>query len=119
MSNNIIQVPVIVDDFKPRKDRSWRISFETRELSGEEVKLLADNFQGEGWMVFKPNGGIAPEDIPKDMASSGTKSQSQRLRAVVFILWKQKGEQGDFEMYYRSIMEKLVDYVKSMLIEEE
>lgn len=103
----------------PRADRSWKIVFETRELSGDEVKLLADNFQGEGWLVFKPNSDISLAEIPQDQAEPGTKSQSKRLRDVIFILWKQKGGKGDFETFYRVYLEKLIEYTKSKLEPEE
>lgn len=102
----------------PRQDRSWLIKFETRELSGDEVKVLADNFQGEGWMVFKPNGEIMGSDIPEGDANAGLKSQSQRLRAVIMVLWKQQGSKGDPQAYYNTYMQKLVEYVKSKLEEE-
>lgn len=116
--HNLIQVPSQVVDFRPRADRSYKISFETRELSGKEVAVLADSYRGEGWLIFKPNGSISAEEIPKDMAEAGTKSQSQRLRSVIFILWKQKGEKGDFETYYRTMLEQLIDIVKERLESE-
>jgi hypothetical protein len=102
----------------PRADRSWRLQFETRELTGDEVKILADNFQGEGWLLFKPNEFVVAE-IPTTEADSGTKSQSQRLRDVIFIMWKQKGGRGDYETYYRLTMEKLIEYIKDKLEPEE
>jgi hypothetical protein len=117
-SKGLIQVPAQVINMNPRADRSWRLQFETRELSGDEVKVLADNFQGEGWLVFKPNGDISQSEIPKETADSGTKSQSQRLRDVIFILWKQKGGKGDYETFYRVSLEKLIEHVKAQLEQE-
>lgn len=114
--SDLIQVPSQVIDMKPRQDRSWKISFETRELTGEQVKLLADAFQGEGWLVFKPNSqGIDLSDIPDAEAEAGTKKPSQRLRAAIMVLYKQKGSKADPESFYRTYMEKLIDYVKSQL----
>lgn len=118
--SDLVQVPAQVVNLNPRADRSWKLVFETRELSGDEVKLLADNFQGEGWLVFKPNAhGIVPEDIPTGQAETETKSQSTRLRNVIFILWKQQGEKGDFESFYRTRLEGLIDFVKTKLEPEE
>lgn len=101
----------------PRADRSWKISFETRELSGDEVKVLADNFQGEGWLVFKPNE-IDSSEVPEIKADSGTKSVSQRQRDVIYILWKQRGSKGDFNTFYNVISEQVIEYLKSKLQEE-
>lgn len=116
---DLISVPAIVVNMNPRQDRSWKLVFETRELSGEEVKILADNFQGEGWLVFKANGDIAMDEIPEGRADAGVKSSSQRLRDVIFILWKQMGGKGDFESYYRTYLEKLIEFTKSKLQPEE
>lgn len=115
----LVQVPAIVINMNPRADRSWRLQFETRELKGEEVKILADNFQGEGWLVFKPNSDVVQAEIPSGDADSGTKSQSQRLRDVIFILWKQGGGKGDFQSFYNVYYEKLIEYTKSKLTKEE
>lgn len=115
---DLIQVPAQAIDMKPRADRSWKLVFETRELSGPEVALVAENLQGEGWLVFKPNGELTLKDVPEGKADSGTKSQSQRLRDVIFITWKQRGGKGDFETFYRVSLEKLIEHVKSQLEQE-
>ena len=110
-----IAVPVQVVGFQPKADRSWKLAFETRELSGEEVALLADNFQGEGWLVFKPNAEVTVEDIPEGEAEAGVKSPAQRLRAKIYIMWRQKGKHGDFETYYRTSIERLIEHIDAKL----
>lgn len=118
-TSQLIQAPAIVDGFKPMKDRSWKITFETRELSGEEVKLLADNFQGEGFLVFKPNSDINPSEIPEGIADAGVKSPSQRVRSKLYILWKQRGEDGSFENFYRDMYQRFEDIIDSKLEPKE
>lgn len=120
MAQDLIQVPAQVVGMNPRQDRSWLLKFETRELSGEEVKILADNFQGEGWLVFKPNTeGINREEIPTSSADAGMKSQAQRLRSAIMVLWKRTGGKGDPEAFYRTFSEKLIEYTLSKIPEEE
>lgn len=114
-TRELVSVPAQVINMNPKQDRSWKLVFETRELSGDEVKILADNFQGEGWLLFKPNGNITQDEVPDSDADSGIKSQSKRLRDVIFILWKQKGERDDFESFYRVYLEKLIEFTKSKL----
>ena len=116
--NELIQIPASVVNMKPRADRSWKIEFETRELTGDDVKILADNLQGEGWMVFKPNDEVTTDDIPEVDAEPGTKTPSQRLRATIMVLWRQRGSKGDRESFYRTYMEQLIDYTKSKLEKE-
>lgn len=112
---SLVSVPAQVINMNPRQDRSWKLVFETRELSGEEVKILADNFQGEGWLLFKPNGNIALDEIPEGDANAGLKSQSQRLRATIMVLWKQQGSKQSPQDFYATYMEKLIEYTKSKL----
>lgn len=119
MEEKLIQTPAIVQGFKPRKDRSWMITFETRELSGEEVKLLADNYQGEGFLVFKPNDDIKASEIPEGIADAGVKTPSQRVRTKLYILWKQRGEDGSFENFYRNMYQKFEDIIDSNLEPKE
>lgn len=112
---DLVQVPASVVNMNPRADRSWRLQFETRELNGDEVKILADNFQGEGWLVFKPNDTISPDEIPETTAEPGVRTPSQRLRATIMVLWQQKGAKGDPEAFYRTTMEQLIEYMKTKL----
>lgn len=115
----LIQVPATIEDFKPKKDRSWKIVFETRALVGEEVKLLADAFQGEGWLVYSPNQEITVADVPEETADAGTKSPATRLRNKLFIYWKHTGGKGDFEGFYRTKMEQFIEVIDSKIPEGE
>lgn len=110
--DDLIQVPVLVTGFRPKADRSWKLEFETRELIGSEVAMLADNYQGEGWLVFKPNAqGIDLKEVPTNDADAGVKSPAQRLRAVVFKYWKQNVDKGDFEAYWRAYVQKQIEQI--------
>lgn len=116
--SDLIQVPATVVGMSPKIDRSWKLVFETRELSGDEVKILADNLHGEGWLVYKPNEEVHLQDVPDQEAESGVKTPSQRLRAKIYILWKQRGGKGDFESFYRTMYQKFDELVASHLEKE-
>jgi len=47
-----------------------------------------------------------------------SKTPSQRLRGVLFIWWKQSGEQGQFEDFYRNKMEEFINYIKQEKLED-
>ena len=107
----LIKVPAQVVGFQPKVDRSWVIRFETRELNGEEVALLAESYQGEGWLMFSPNENAPEEDLPKEQADAGVKSPAQRLRSRLYIYWKQHVGKGDFESYWRTYVEKQIERI--------
>lgn len=115
-SDKLISVPAQVMNMNPRADRSWKLVFETRELSGEEVKVLADNFQGEGWLLFKPNADdIELSDIPQTDADAGLESPSSRLRKRIWLLWDQGGRKGSFDNFYLATIGKFMEYIESKL----
>lgn len=113
--DNLVQIPASIVGFTPRQDRSWKITFETRELPGEEVAVLADNYQGEGWLVYSPNREVVRADVPEEPAEPGVKTPSERLRDVIYIYWKQRGGKGDFESFRRTVTEQFIEYIKSKL----
>lgn len=51
-------------------------------------------------------------EIHKEMEG---KTPGQRLRAVLFILWKKQGEKQAFELFYSLMMEKIIEWVKRKL----
>lgn len=117
----IIKLPAQIVGMNPRADRSWRINFETRELTGEEAAILADNFQGEGWLLFRPNAdsSIEAKDIPVIDADAGIESPSVKLRKRLYVLWVQKGKKGSFDNFYLTTMQKFLEFVEQKLEPKE
>lgn len=118
-ATQLVQIPAQLVGFNPKQDRSWKLAFETRELPSEQVKLLADNFQGEGWLVWKANSEVTQDEVPEGNAEPGTKSASRRLRDRLFILYKQKDIRVDFESFYRTSMERFIEQVDEKLEPED
>lgn len=112
-----VQLPVILSGVASRKDRSYTLKFETRELSGDAAVMLMDNLLSEGFLLYSPNDDFTEEDIPtqKADAMAGTKTQSSRIRSVIFLIWKQNGSNGSFDSYYNSVTESLLDQLKAKL----
>ena len=108
-------LPIQVVGMTPKKDKSWKITVETRELTGEEASILVDNFQNEGWMQFSPNQEMpAP---PNEPADAGLKSPSERLRGHIYALYQQRGAHGSFNNFYATYIERLCDGIKEKLDE--
>ena len=104
----------IVTGIRAKVDHSLGLSISTPELSNNE-KAMYMELQGINTrMTIEPLDEKA-EGIEKIDKEVSTKSQSQRLRAVIFIYWKQLGEKETFEEFYRVTTEKLIDFVKGKL----
>ena len=112
-----VLLPATLSKVASRKDRSYTLSFDTRELSGTEAATLLGELMNEGWLLYSPNEDLKEADVPDEKADSmtGQKTQAQRLRGVIYRLWEQNGKKGNSEDYYRSILESLIDQMKERL----
>lgn len=110
----IFQAPAIIKVGAPTADGGVSIRFTTNEISDEEKLKLLKFHNSFGWLLFKETA-FKDEEVPKDDAEQEGKTPSQRLRAVIFRFWKQKGEQGDFNTFYRQTIEKFIEIVKENL----
>lgn len=109
----MLKIPATFDRYSSRSDGSMGVSFSTQEASASDLAMIHAHVRQFGWLLFDENE-IQSEDIPKEGADE-EKSPSKRLRSVLFVLWKQEGEKGDFEIFYRDRMNKLIDWTKSKL----
>jgi hypothetical protein len=109
------QSPATLSGISSKVDGGLSIRFVTKELTPEE-KLTALEFQNEyGWLLFRENE-FTEEDVPKDDALTEGKSQSQRLRDVLYVLWAQKADPKiDYNTYYRQETEKIIAHYKSKI----
>jgi hypothetical protein len=115
VSKTVFQAPAILTRLSYTKDGGLSLGFSTNELTDEE-KVIASRFhQKFGYILFKENQ-FKEEDIPDSDASDESKSPSQRLRAVLFVLWNKRPEpKGDFEGFYRQRMEMAINKVKKLI----
>jgi hypothetical protein len=118
--NNGILLACYVESLTTRKDKSIKITLSTQELSegnagqifGLQSKLAA--------VYISPKETIPQRDIDQvdkvDVEMNG-KTQSQRIRAVMFKLWEQ-GNEGhkEFEAYYRAKTEIIIEHLKSKIL---
>lgn len=95
-------------------DGGLSLGFHTKELSAQEkVEVMKFHNQG-GHLLFNADE-IASSSIPAQPSSMGLKTPSQRLRAVLYILFTQKKTDENFEDFYKEKMEVLIDAVKKQL----
>jgi hypothetical protein len=116
-----IRTEAQLTSFRARSDRSLGFSGVTPELSSSEKAAMFDlqNLLVELVIFTKddPEGEIL--DVEKEMEG---KTPSQRLRACLFVLWKETYPPGrilpvgerpiTFESFYAEQMEKIIEWVK-------
>lgn len=92
-----------------------RARLETQELTNEQKVSLLEYNNTFGTFLFAPNP-IQESDIPKEPAKREGKTPSERLRGVLFLLYRESG--GDttrFYQYYLNEMEKIISHYKNKI----
>lgn len=106
-----IQLPAIITSLRAKVDGSLGLSLVTPELSNE-AKLAFFQLQNKNIDIT-----VVPldyEDAPivKVDKELGQKTQGQRIRAVLFILYQQMKREISFEEYYKIRTEQFIDQLK-------
>lgn len=110
--------PAAITKVQTLADRTLKLTVLTStEMSASEKSQLFSMVHSEGWALFSQHEDITEADVPDEKPDSmtGTKTQAQRLRSVVWHIWRQKGEPGDFEGFYRSYLERVIEREKTNL----
>ena len=116
---NGLLLPTIITSIRSLKDGSVSVTLETQELTPSKAGELF-SFRGKVTMTY-----LSPKDIitQKELdqvdtidGETKTKSQSQRIRAVLYLLHQQEPEGfKEFADYYNSKTEKIIEHLKSKL----
>lgn len=110
---------VVLENYRPRKDGSVSLSFSTQELTTEKVMQVHQCLNSFGALHFKAGEKMNEEDLKLidslDLDLNNGKSQSQRLRGVLYRLWEQSGSVGEFKEFYRVHTEKIIEHYKLKL----
>lgn len=109
-----IKTDIIINSIRSRRDGSLGFSAETPELTSEE-KIAFMDLQGQALNVLLEPTEYPVEDtisVEKDVEN---KTQAQRIRAVLFLIWKQQGEQGEFRDFYHAKTEHYINFLKEKL----
>lgn len=114
-----ILIAVEVAKIASRVDGSVTITLDTPEISPSKAGEIFALRKKAAFCYLKPSP-VSDEErkaidgLKPDLTQG--KSASQRLRAALYVAWKQNNEgYQDSELYYRYKMEKFIDHVKSKL----
>ena len=115
------QLPAQLEGYRSMKDRTLKLSFETNELTPEQMANIHYSLNKFGFLAFSPDALATQElteiDNLKVEYSDTGKPPSQRLRAVLYRLWEQTPEgYKTFNDFYNSKMEVLITHFKDKLV---
>lgn len=114
-----LAIQVTLDRANRRKDKSVSLTFITQlEQNSDEFKSIDEMIDLSGVLYFSEKDQLTKEEklmIDEIEMEVEGKTKSERLRNVLYILWKQQGENGIFDMFYSTYMENLISKVKLKL----
>jgi len=112
-------LPVVFDNYRNRKDGSAGLSFSTQELTTDQVLILHGCMNSYGVLYYKSGEKLLKSELDEldgvEIDLNNGKTQSQRLRNTLYILWEQAGKVGEFKEFYRVHTEKIIEHYKSKL----
>lgn len=97
-----------------RQDHSCAFRVITPELRPSEAGVLMGWHGRVARVTIHPHEG-APDEVVSVTTERDSKTPGQRIRAILFLLWKQDGMPGTFDAYYLNQTEKIIEHLKSKL----
>jgi hypothetical protein len=118
MNGSLLSVQV--ENITTRKDRTVKITLGTQELTPSKAGELFQLMNQIAVAYISPKS-ISQKEIDQvdqvDPEFEG-KTQSQRIRSVLFKLFSQNGEGfKDFDSFYKSKTEKYIEHLKAKINE--
>ncbi len=110
-----------LDGYRRLKDKSVSVRFITSEKSAEDIMLIDQLLDGFGYLYFKSENKLTESEI-KELDSLETdlydnpKTQSQRLRNVLYKNWQQNDlGHNEFADFYKYETERIINHYKKKL----
>jgi len=110
-----ITCDAIITGISSRSDRSLSLRLATPELSAEECTAFHQIKGLNLKALFQPSDSV-PQELVTVHNDLDIKTPSQRLRSVIYILWKQiKPDETNFELFYLDQMNEVIERFKAQL----
>ena len=109
----------ILTSFKRLKDKSVNVTFNLQEISSEDFMEIDTEIDSFGIVYFSLKGILteqekkAIDDVSLDI---GGKTQSARIRNVLYVLYNQTDTNLTFEEFYKQETNKTIEGYKNKLI---
>lgn len=111
-----------LENLSSKVDGSWKLVFSTQELDGNYVGQLSDLKRNQGGFckgLISNTNITAVEEEMVDQAQVAAvkknKSESQRLRAVLYLIHQNSDTTAEFDEWYKMEMERIINHYKQKL----
>ena len=109
----------VVESIASRVDGTVTIKIATQELDSSKAGELF-SLRGKFVKTLISDSNISSleeemMDATQITAVKKNKTESQRLRAVLYRFWEQTGGEMDAELFYKTEMNKIIEHYKSKL----
>ena len=113
----ITQCSAQIDKITAKNDRTLSVTIGTQEMNSLDTSHLFSLFEKQIWVAFAETP-LTKEDlnIPEIQVEKGQKTPSQRLRARMFVYFKESKKEGRFDDWYERAMESIGDKYLEKLI---
>lgn len=111
------QVEATLHQAKTMADGGTNVTFDCQEMNPERLAALFSMKGQLGWLAFASRGTevVVPDNPPKEFKTD--KSNAQRVRARLFILWKALGADGEFQAFYDRKTETMLEWISEKIDE--
>ena len=112
--NGIELVNAEIGTVSSRADGSVAFRVITGELRPSEAGLVLQYHGRACKVTILPHEGTPPEIVTVDTERK-IKSKGERLRGIHWLVWQRQGSKGDFEHWYSTCFESIMDGLKQQL----
>lgn len=98
-----------------RADGSVAFRVITPELRPSEAGVVVGWHGKAARVTITPDEDAIPDDALEVTTDREIKTPGQRLRAVLYVCWKEEERKEPFEDYYRRALETFIEHVKKKL----
>lgn len=106
-----VKTNAIITSLSSKKDGSLGLRVETPELTTEE-KVIFFELQGINVEMWIKPLDVQPEQVVEIVTDKEILSPSQRLRNLIFVIYKETNSIEAFSQYYEKMIDRIMEGLK-------
>lgn len=110
-------IPAAVTKITTMRDKTVRLVIDCQETDPETMADLFRLNDTLGWFFFHlaPIKDIDTSNLPEIKFEKGQKTPSERLHAVLYVLWLDEKPAIPFDQFYLERMNSMIEWIKAKL----